>query len=70
MDLHVLPAPTCIKWPSSEVRTLVGSVLALLEIARLEVDRIMSLRRRVFVRACALLRVAIDPQTLGNQSCP
>jgi len=46
MDLHVLPAPTCIKWPSSEVRTLVGSVIALLDIARLEVDQIMSLRRR------------------------
>jgi len=70
MDLHVFPAPTCINWPSSEVRTLVSSVMALLEIARLEVDQDHAIAKASIVRACALLRVAIDPQTLGNQSCP
>jgi len=70
MDLHVLPAPTCINWPSPEVRTLVSSVMALLEIARLEIDQDHGIAKASIVRACALLRVAIDPQTLGNQSCP
>jgi hypothetical protein len=70
MNLHVLPAPTCIMWPSSEVRTLVGSVMALLEIAGLEVDQDHAIAKASIVRACALLRAAIDPQTLEYQSCP
>jgi len=70
MDLHVPPAPTCINWPSSEVRTLVSSVMALLDIARLEVDQDHAIAKASIVRASALLRVAIDPQALENQSYP
>jgi hypothetical protein len=70
MNLHVPPAPTCINWPSSEVRTLVSSVMALLDIARLEVDQDHAIAKASIVRVCALLRVAIDPQTPENQSYP
>jgi hypothetical protein len=70
MDIHVPSAPTCINWPSSGVHTLVSSVMALLDIARLEVDQDHAVAKASIVRACALLRVAIDPQTPENESYP
>jgi hypothetical protein len=44
--------------------------MALLDIARLEVDQDHAVAKASIVRACALLRVAIDPQTPENESYP
>jgi hypothetical protein len=44
--------------------------MALLDIARLEVDQDHAIAKASIDRASALLRVVIDPQALENQSYP
>ena len=62
MDSHFPPEPTSVSVCLPETLTLVGSVMSLLDIARLEIDQDRAIAKASIVRACELLRFAIDPQ--------
>ncbi len=63
MDSNFPPKPTSVSVCLPEMRALVSSVMALLDIARLEGDKDHYVAKASIVRASALLRVEIDRQT-------
>jgi hypothetical protein len=63
MDSDFPPDPTSVSVCLPEPRTQLSSVMALLDIARLEVDNDRHVAKASIVRASALLRVEIDRQT-------
>jgi hypothetical protein len=60
MDSNFPSEPTAVSVSLPETRTLVSSVMALLDIARLEIDQDRAIAEASIVRACELLRVAVD----------
>jgi hypothetical protein len=68
MDSNFPPEPTSVSACLPATPTLVSSVMALIDIARLELDTDPSVARASIVRASALLRVLIDRHTPENQS--
>jgi hypothetical protein len=67
MDAHFPPQTTCASAFLPEKRTLLSTALALLDIARLEIDKDPCVAAASIARACALLRAEIDRTTaLGD----
>ena len=65
MDCNFPPYPLSGWLP--ETRTLVSTIMALLDIARLEIDQDRAIAKASIVRAGELLRVAIKSQTPVTQ---
>jgi hypothetical protein len=74
MDSDSPPEPTSVGMRLPETRTLVGSVMALLDIARLEIDKDPYVAKASIVRASALLvkfaNLAAAPTTSLNAERP
>jgi AraC family transcriptional regulator len=67
MDSNLSQEPTSEETGSAETRRLVGSVMAILDIAKLEVDTNRAAAKASITRASSLLRVEIDRQSSRNK---
>jgi len=63
VDSILLAAPTPVETSFSEMRALVGSIMTLLDIAKMELDKSPEAAKATIARASSLLRVEIDRET-------